>query len=590
MAMDTERVERRLAAIFAADVAGYSRLMNLDEAATMRTLIAHREVIDALIKEHRGRIANTAGDSVLAEFGSAVDAVRCAVAIQEKIGAANLGLPEERRLHLRIGIHVGDVIVRGRDLLGDGVNIAARLEGIAEPGGVCLSGTAYDHVRKILPLAFADLGVRQLKNIGDPVRVYAIISPVVDPRGHEHRDERKLLSLPDKPSIAVLPFTNLSRDEEQEHFADGMTGDIITALSRLRWLFVIARNSTFAYKGKAVDIRQVARELGVRYVVEGSVRTAAQRIRITSQLIDAETGKHIWAEKYDRDLQDIFAVQDEITEHIIAATEPHLYAQEGFRAERKTPESIDAWGLVVRAMNLINKVGRKQNEEARLLLREAIRMEPSYSRAHALLSWAVWWAALCYWWPDTREGYRQAARHAEDALSLDPNEPWARMISGLCLSTAGHHDRGLIELRTALKLNPSFALGRTAFGWALLRAGRFDEAIEETGKALRMSPLDSFAGIYTAIHGLALLGARRFEDALPFLRTSVAAFAEYPGHYNTLISCCGHLGLMEEAQEFIMIRNRIGPPLRLSVLRQNLGRFAHCDVFLDGLRKAGVSE
>jgi adenylate cyclase len=590
MGMNAEQVERRLAAIFAADVAAYSRLMNLDEAATMRTLIAHREVIDALIEEHRGRIANTAGDSVLAEFGSAVDAVQCAVAVQERIGQANLLLPQERRLHLRIGVHVGDIIVRGGDLLGDGVNIAARLEGIADPGGICLSGAAHEHVRKILPLVFTDLGFRQLKNINDPVRAYAVVSTSPDPKALERQAERKLLPLPDKPSIAVLPFTNLSRDEEQEHFADGMTGDIITALSRLRWLFVIARNSTFAYKGKAVDVRQVARELGVRYVLEGSVRTAAQRIRISGQLIDAETGKHIWAEKYDRDLQDIFAVQDEIAEHVIAAIEPHLYAEEGTRAESKAPESIDAWGLVVRAMNLINKVGRKQNEEAQYLLREAIRMEPSYSRAHALLSWAVWWAALCYWWSDTREGYRQAARHAEDALSLDPNEPWARMISGLCLSTAGHHDRALIELRAALKLNPSFALGRTTFGWALLRAGRFDKAIEETGKALRMSPLDNFAGIYTAIHGLALLGAERFEEALPFLRSSVAAFAEYSGHHNTLISCCGHLGLMEEAQEFIAIRNKIGPPLRLSVLRENLGRFAHCDVFVEGLRKVGIPE
>jgi adenylate cyclase len=382
----------------------------------------------------------------------------------------------------------------------------------------------------------------------------------------------------------------MGMDPEQDFLADGITEDIITALARLRWLFVIARNSTFVYKGKAVDVRQVAHDLGIRYVLEGSVRTAGSRIRVTGQLIDAATGKHIWAEKYDREMQDIFAVQDEIAERVVAAVEPHLYAEEGFRASTQQPDSIDAWGLVVRAMTLINRVGRSQNEEAQALLGEAIRLEPGYSRAHALLGWAVWWAALCYWWPDTQEGYARAARHAADALALDANDPWARMTFGLCLSTAGHHDRALIELRTALKLNPSFALGRTALGWGLLRAGHFDDAIDETGKALRMSPLDSFAGIYTAIHGLALLAARRFEDALPFLRSSVAAFVAYSGHYNTLISCCGHLGLMDEAQEFIAVRNRVGPPLRLSVLRRNLSRFAHCEVFVEGLKKAGVPE
>ena len=396
--------------------------------------------------------------------------------------------------------------------------------------------------------------------------------------------------LPDVPSIAVLPFVNMSGDSEQEHFADGITEDITTNLSRLRWLFVIARNSAFFYKGKAADVRQVARELGVRYVLEGSVRTAAGRIRVTGQLVDAETGKHIWAERYDRELGDIFAVQDEITGNVVASIEPHLYAEEGFRAARRPPGSIDAWGLVVRAMGLINRVGRPQNEEARALLRRAIEIEPGYARAHAVLSWAVWWAALCYWWPDMRDAHAQAAKHAEDAISLDPSEPWARMTLGLCLSTGRQHEWALAELRAALDINPSFALGRTAFGWALLRAGHFEEAIAETGKAIRMSPMDSFAGIYTAIHGLALLGARRFEDALPCLRASVVAFAGYPGHYNTLISCCGHLGLTDEAQAFIEVRNRVGPPLRVSALHRKLNGFAHCGVFVEGLVKAGVPE
>jgi TolB-like protein len=392
------------------------------------------------------------------------------------------------------------------------------------------------------------------------------------------------------PSIAVLPFLNMSGEPEHEFLADGIAEDIITDLSRLRWLFVIARNSSFTYKGRTVDVRQIARELDVRYLLEGSVRTAAGRIRVTGQLIEAATGKHIWAERYDREMHDIFAVQDEITRNVVAAIEPHLYAEEGFRAAKRVPDSIDAWGLVVRAMGLISRVGHRQNDEAQLLLRRAIEIEPGYARAHAVLSWAVWWAALCYWWPDTQEGYRQAARHAEDATSLDPGDPWARMTLGLCLSTARQHERALVELRAALDLNPSFALGRTAFGWALLRAGRFEEAIAESGMAVRMSPMDSFAGIYTAIHGLALLGARRFEEALPFLRTSVAAFAEYSGHFNTLISCCGHLGLMSEAHAFLEVRNRVGPPLRIGLLRRNLAGFAHTEVFIEGLVKAGVPE
>jgi adenylate cyclase len=392
----------------------------------------------------------------------------------------------------------------------------------------------------------------------------------------------------DTPSIAVLPFTNMSGNREQDYFADGITEDITTSLSQLRWLFVIARNSTFTYKGKAVDVRLVAQELGVRYVLEGSVRASGGRIRVTGQLVDAGTGKHIWAQRYDREMRDIFAVQDEITANVVASIEPHLYQEEGIRAASQPPESIDAWGLVVRALGLINRADKRQNEEARALLQRAIEIEPSYAKAHAVLAWAIWWATLGYWWPDTREGYRQAGRHAENAVSFDQTEPWGRMMLGLCLSTGRHHEQGLAELRAALEINPNFALGRMALGWGLVRAGQIEAAIEETAKPLRMSPMDSFAGIYTAIHGLAFLAEGRFSDALPFLRSSVAA--RYPGHYNTLISCCGHLGLMQEAKFFIEERNRVGPPICVSLLRRNLGGYAHCDTFVEGIVKAGVPE
>jgi adenylate cyclase len=356
---------------------------------------------------------------------------------------------------------------------------------------------------------------------------------------------------------------------------------------------VIARNSTFVYKGRAADVRQVSHELGVRYVLEGSVRTAGPRMRITAQLIDAETGKHIWAEKYDRDLQDIFAVQDGITERVVAAVEPHLYAEEGFRASGQQPDSVDAWGLVVRAMSLIDRLDRGKNQEAQVLLHCAITLEPGFARAYALLSWAVWWAVQLeprYSAASMRQGYSEAANHAREALALDPSDPWARMVSGLCLSTAGQHDRALSELKVAIDINPSFGLGYVGLGWALLRAGRFAEATAATERALRLSPVDSFSGFYTAIHGLALLAAQRFSEALPVLRASVAAFAGYAGHYNTLISCCGQLGLVDEAQEFIVASNRIGPPLRLRDFHEGLRHFAHREVFVEGLRKAGVPE
>ena len=378
-------------------------------------------------------------------------------------------------------------------------------------------------------------------------------------------------------------------DPEQEYFADGITEDITTALSRLRWLFVIARNSTFTFKGRAVDVREVARQLAVRYVLEGSVRTSGGRIRVTGQLIDAATGTHLWAERYDRELRDIFDVQDEITGNVVASIEPQLYIAESIRASNRPPESMDAWGFVVRALELINRIGRRQNEEAQGLLQRAIEIEPGYAKAHAVLGWAVWWAAQAYWWTGTQPAIAEAGKHAAKALSFDPAEPWGRMMLGLSLSTGRRHEQALVELRAALDINPNFALGRTALGWALLRAGQFDAAIEESSKPLRMSPMDSFAGIYTATHGLALLGARRFSDALPFLRSS-AALAAYPGHYNALISCCGHLGLMQEAQFAIEARNRVGPPVCMGLLRRNLGGYAHWDTFAEGLIKAGVPE
>ena len=341
----------------------------------------------------------------------------------------------------------------------------------------------------------------------------------------------------------------MSGNPEQEYFADGMTEDIITGLSHLKWLFVIARNSTFAYKSRAVDVRQVGQDLGVRYVLEGAVRVSGSRIRITGQLIEAASGRHIWAERYDRQLDDVFAVQDEITASVVAAIEPHLYAEEGARIASQSPDHISTWGLVVRSIGLISKLGRKENEEARSLLERAITIEPTYAKAPAILSWAVWWAAYNYWLPDREQSTAESQRHAEQALALDASEPWARMILGLCVSADGQHERALPELEAALRVNPSFALAHTIYGWALARAGRFDDGVVETQTALRLSPADTFLSFYELFHGFTLLVCGRFEDALPYLRRGIVAFPNVPTHFAPLISCHGHLGFLEQTRD-----------------------------------------
>ena len=361
-----QRVERRLAAIFAADVAGYSRLINQEEAATLHALSAAREIMDRLIQEHGGRIANTAGDSVLAEFPSAVDAVQCAVAVQEKLSEASAGEPEDRRLQFRIGVHVGDVVVRGGDLLGDGVNVAARLEGLAEPGGIAISGAAHGYVRKALPLAYADLGEQQVKNIDEPVRVFGVRAATPAPASAS-----KPLPLPDKPSIAVLPFTNMSGDPEQEYFADGVVEDIITALSHFNGLFVIARNSTFVYKGRAVDVKQVGKDLGVRYVLEGSVRRGGNRLRVSGQLADAATGRHVWSDKIEGSVEEVFDFQDQITECVVGAIQPSLLEAEAERLRPRPTDSLSAYELYLRALPLLDRVSRNGCSDAKVLLTKA---------------------------------------------------------------------------------------------------------------------------------------------------------------------------------------------------------------------------
>ena len=412
--MAEAHVERRLAAVLAADVAGYSRLMGIDEEGTLAALKAHRrELIDPKIAEHRGRIVKTTGDGALVEFASAVDATRCAVEIQSTMAERNSSIPEGRRVEFRIGINVGDVIIDEGDIYGDGVNIAARLESIAQPGGICLSDDAYRQVRDKLDLNFQDFGEQELKNIARPVRVYRLHPPTTPPGGQTR--PIKVLALPDKPSIAVLPFQNMSGDPEQEYFTDGMVEDIITGLSRIKWLFVIARNSTFTYKGRAIDVKQIGRELGVRYVLEGSVRRVTDRIRITGQLIDAVSGAHAWAERYDRKSDDLFALQDEITLSVVGAIEPSLRLAEIERVKRKRPDSLDAYDLVLQAQPDVYSGMPDRATKALPLLERALALNSDYALAHAF-------AAMCYHNRFLRAGLHEQDRtasvqHAQAALA-----------------------------------------------------------------------------------------------------------------------------------------------------------------------------
>jgi adenylate cyclase len=572
---------RRLAAILAADVVGFSSMMEKDEEGTLMQIKAlQSEVVRPAAENHHGRVVKTTGDGLLIEFASPVEAVRCAIAIQDMLASGPL--------QMRIGLNLGDIIIEpDGDVYGDGVNIAARLEGIADPGGICISGSVYDQVEGKIDRRFESQGEQQVKNITRPVRVY-VRSGAHQPLTQTPPATDGSRAVSDKPSLAVLPFTNLSSNPEHEFFADGLSEDIVTGLSRLNWLLVIASTSTVAYRGRSIDVRQVARDLGVRYILEGSVRASGERIRVTAQLIEARTGRHLWAEKYDRRVSDIFVVQDEITESVVAAIEPRLYAEEGFQAKSQSPGTITAWGLVARAIGLINKVGRAENDEARRLLERALQLEPTYAKAHAIMSWAVWWAAWNFWLPDEPTGYEEARRHAETALAIDPSEPWARLVLGLHLSTGGLHDRALYELETALRINPSFALARIIYAWALARAGRPDAAVEESEKALRLSPSDSYLSLYELVHGFALLAARRFDEAVSYLRKSVVAFPDFPTPYALLISCCGHLGLIEEAQPLLAHRNSIGPPLTVTMLRYALRKYAPMEVIAGGLEKAGV--
>jgi TolB-like protein/Tfp pilus assembly protein PilF len=572
--MAKERAQRRLAAILAADVVGYSRLMEREEAGTLATLKARRnDVLKPLVDRHQGRIFKFTGDGVLVEFGSAVNAVQCAVELQHGMAAANHDLPESRRIVLRIGINLGDVMVEGSDLYGDGVNIAARLESIAEPGGIVVSAIAFDYVKNKVDCAFEDLGNQNLKNILEPVRIYRVAGTL--------RQTAPTSKTVDRPSIAVLPFTNMSADPEQEYFVDGLSEDLITDLSKVPGFLVIARNSTFAYKGKAVDIRLVARELGVRYVIEGSVRRSTTRVRINAQLIDALENTHLWANRFDRDLADVFLLQDEVVSKIVNALADILPS--AHFPGRQRAANLEAYDLFVRGRELVTQ-SPESTRAARPLLEKAIELDPGFAEAHAWL--AMGYAFGWLYGGESEAKHRPLAlAAAERAVALDAENAVAHALRGYILLFDGKMDEGAAEFATALRINPSHTDALLFQGEMFAHQGMADRGIESILRAFRLNPHPP--GRYYWILGYTQYAAGRYEDAIQTLQHDETRLT---GSSRILAASLAQLGRMEEARE--VTRRFLAANPHFSVRQwastQPFRQDSDRQHFIDGYIKAGL--
>jgi TolB-like protein len=568
-------MERRLAAILAADVVGYSRLMEQDEAGTLAMLKSRRrEVLEPLVAKHQGRVFKVTGDGALVEFASAVNAVQCAVDLQQGMAAANSDQPDHEHIVLRIGVNLGDVMVEGSDLYGDGINIAARLEGIAEPGGILVSGTAYDHIRNKVKVGFDDLGSQSLKNIAEPVRIYRVVGTPTVPIAATRATS-------DKPSIAVLPFANMSGDPEQQYFSDGITEDIITELSRFRSLFVIARNSSFQYREKAVDVRHVARELGVQYVVEGSVRKASGHVRITAQLIDAATGNHLWVERYDRPLEDIFAVQDEVVHKVAARLEGRLVTRLVEQARRKPTQSMTAYEYVLRARE---DTGLLDGLAAESLLRSAIKLDPSYAQAYAWLSWSI----IIRYFDDPRpELLNEALSHGRRAVALEETDGVCHCLLATTHLFRHEFDAAGAHFERALALNPVDVLTIAHWCHWLFRIGRHEEALAGLDDVLQRDPFPP--SWYWEVRAMTLLGARRYRDAIESL-DRMSVLRAY--NHALLAACQAQLGQMEQAKREVTEALLLSPDFTIgwAMLTEPFKFPGDAEPMIEGMRKAGLPE
>lgn len=581
-------VRQRLAAILAADVAGYSRLMAEDEPATLAALDSARSLFKQQIESHHGRVVDMAGDSVLATFDTATGAVAAALSVQESLVAMESALPEDRQMRFRIGVHLGDVMEKADgSVYGDGVNIAARLEGLAEPAGITVSDAVQSAVRGRVNASFADQGEQQVKNIVHTVHAYRVVKAQLrDPASG--LAERPAKPSSEKPSIAVLPFANMSDDPEQEYFADGISEDIITGLSKLRWFFVIARNSSFAYKGKAVDVKRVARELGVRYVLEGSVRKGGNRVRITAQLVDAATGNHLWADRYDGDLTDIFDLQDRITMQVVAAIEPRLLEAEGVRSQNRSPEDIGAWDMVMQANSLFWRMTKAESERAVLVLRQTVERYPEYGPAHSMLAFALLVSGYLGWQlPETET--TQAAALAARAAELDDSDPWAHLALGFVAFVMRRTDQAAEECQRALDLNPNFAAAHGYLGWALAFDGRSHPAIAHLERAILMSPQDPQNAIFTTGLAAAHYLAGRFSEAVVFGRKALQQRYGFTAGHRIYVASLAQSGRTDEARGALARLKELHPDLSIAWIERCVpytpGPMAK---FLAGMRKAGL--
>ena len=587
----SEGLNRRLVAIVSADVVGYSRLMGADEAGTLAGMRAHRaELWNPTIEQYGGRVVGTAGDSILVEYASAVAAVESSIVVQRGMVERNADLPNDSRMLLRIGINIGEVVIEGDDIYGDGVNVAARLQEIAEPGGITFSGNIHEQIEGKLDGTFTDDGLHEFKNIIRPVQVWRWSALESDVPAAATVDVP--LSLPDKPSIAVLPFDNMSGDPEQEYFSDGISEDIITALSKVHWLFVIARNSTFTYKGAAVDVIRVARELGVRYVVEGSVRKAANKVRITAQLVDGTTGNHVWAERYDRELDDIFALQDEITETIVGRIDTELRASERERARRKPPANLDAWELYQRGLWHAYKTTKESNEKARNLFHKAVERDPNFALAHAGIGLTCYLEVLLGLGDNRTEWLATGLAAGEQAVALDDKDGFTHYVLGRVLGLAGQGDRAIAELEKSVALNPSFAHGYYGLGFTLNWYGRAADAIPKLDMAMRLSPHDPILWAMQGFRASCCNNLENYEEGEEWAHKAVNTRSRHFLPHVILACALARQDRLDEARVAVEAARRVRPDLSLSVIKRFFRHFhpEYGERLIDGLRKAGLPE
>ena len=591
--MAKDKITRKLAAILAADVVGYSRLVDKDEEGTIARLKAHRkEIIDPIMARDNGRIVKTMGDGLLIEFPSVVNAVRNAVDVQRAMAERNSQVPDEQRMEFRVGINLGDIIVDGDDILGDGVNIAARLEGLAAPGGICISAKVHDEVKGKLDLGYEDAGEQKVKNIPQPIRVFRVLLEKEDAKGAPSgASDTPGPDIQDKPSIAVLPFVNMSGDPEQEYFADGMVDEIITALSRLRWLLVTARTSSFEFKGQAVDIREIARKLNVRYVLEGSVRKAGERVRIIGQLIDGRTGDHLWADRFDGELVDIFDLQDRITESVVSAIEPSLRSAEIERAKRKRPESLDAYDYYLRALPHFYASTQEGSVEGLRLIEKALALDPGFASANALGAWFYFNLVTHRWSSNAKNDAAKGVHLARAALEADIDDPTALANAGWVLAALAHDlDAGVAALDRAIKLGPNSAYVQSLGGWVMSYVGDQKMALERLNEALRLGPSDPLA--YRFLTGAAraniLIG--QYEDAVSLGENARRMYTKWGPIFLTLAAAYAQLGRLDKATEALSRLLELEPSATISHYRERLPYKdpEQAERLWEGLRKAGL--